>query len=96
VTGVAYVGGDPSKGAKVTVENRDKLVMPSVLEVRYDDGSTTRVALPVETWILRAETTVTLPAGRRIVSATVDPDHRLPDEDRANNTFTLPALATGK
>ncbi len=93
VTGVAYVGGDPSKGAKVTVENRDKLVMPSVLEVRYDNGRTVRVDLPVESWILRADATVTLPGGPRIVSATVDPDHKLPDEDRANNTFVLEAPA---
>jgi hypothetical protein len=89
VTGVAYLGGDPSKGAKVTVENRDKLVMPSVLEVRYENGSTTRVDLPVESWILRSDATVTLPGGPPIVSATVDPDHKLPDEDRANNTYTL-------
>ena len=85
VTGVSYVGGDPAKGATVAVETRDKLVLPSVVEVRYADGSSRRLPLPVETWIERAQTILTLPGGPAILSATVDPDHRLPDDDRSNN-----------
>ena len=86
VTGVSYVDNDPAKGARIAVETRDKLVLPSVVEVRYADGSVRRLPLPVETWIQRAQATLTLPGGSRIVSATVDPDHRLPDDDRSNNT----------
>ncbi|MGC1303166.1 MAG: hypothetical protein WA840_12415 [Caulobacteraceae bacterium] len=87
VTDVAYIDGDPAKGARIAVEARDKLVLPTVLEVRYDDGSVQRLPLPVETWIERGKTVLTLPGGRRIVSATIDPDHRLPDSDRSNNVF---------
>ena len=85
----AYVDGDPAKGATVMVESRDKLVMPSVLEVRYGDGHMTRIALPVETFIQRAKTTVSLPPGGPISTVTLDPDHRLPDYDRANNVISI-------
>ena len=87
VTGATYVDGDPAKGATVTVETLDKLVAPTVLEVRYVDGTQRRVALPVETWQLGGRAKISLAAGPRISSATLDPDHRLPDRDRGNNTF---------
>ena len=87
VTGVSYVGGDPAKGAKITVETLDKLVAPSTVEVRYADGATRRIALPVETWQLGGKAVLDAPGGPPIRTITVDPDHRLPDHDRANNSF---------
>jgi hypothetical protein len=89
ISNVAYVDGDPAKGAKVTVENLDKLVMPSVVEVRYADGSARRAPLPVETWELGGKAVINMAGGPAIVSATVDPDHKLPDEDRSNNSFSV-------
>ena len=89
VTGAAYTDGDPRKGASVTVETRDKLVAPSAVEVRYVDGTTRRVALPVETWLLGGTAVMHLDGGPPIVSVTVDPDQRLPDRDRSNNTFVI-------
>ena len=86
LSGLAYVDGDPAKGARVTVETRDRLVMPSVLQVRYADGREARLRLPVETWIQGAQTVVTLPGAGAISTVTVDPDHQLPDRDRSNNT----------
>ena len=87
VTGVTYVDGSPAKGAMITVENRDKLVMPSLVEVRYADGHVQRIALPVEAWMQSGKTVLKLVGGQAIVSATVDPDHKLPDRDRSNNVF---------
>ena len=46
VTAVAYIDGDPRKGASVTVETHDRLVAPSSVEIRYDDGATRRLPLP--------------------------------------------------
>jgi aminopeptidase N len=92
VTNIAYVGGDPAKGARITLETRDKLVMPAVLEVKYADGSTARLAVPVEVWMHGATAVVPAPGGKRIVSATIDPDHVLPDRDRSDDTaFAGPA-----
>jgi hypothetical protein len=92
VTDVAYIEGSPAKGALITVEILDKLVMPSLVEVRYADGHTQRIPLPVETWMQSGKTVLKLAGGSAIVSATVDPDHRLPDRDRSNNVFK-PAAA---
>jgi len=91
VESVAYVDGDPAKGAKVTVANRDKLVLPATLEVAYADGKTVDVAVPVETWMLRGRVVVELPGGAPILSATIDPHHLIPDRDRGNNQFSLAA-----
>ena len=93
VTGVAYVGDDPAKGAKVTIASLDKLVMPSVLEVRYVDGTTTRLNLPAETFILNGKHSVSVSGHGPIAQVTIDPDHVLPDKDRTNNSFVLPLPA---
>ena len=85
----AYTDGDPRKGASVTLETHDKLVAPSSVEVRYDDGTTRRLALPVETWLLGGKAVMHLDGGPPILSVTVDPDHRLPDRDRANDAFVM-------
>ena len=73
--------------AQVTLANRGKLVMPSVLEVVFKDGTKARVPVPVETWI--QQTVYTLKLGKQpITSATIDPDHALPDNDRSNNHWS--------
>ncbi len=87
VQGVTYIDGDPAKGARLTVANLDKLVMPSSVEVRYVDGRTVDIPLPVETWIQKSSAVVTVSGGGPIASVTVDAQHLIPDKDRSNNTF---------
>jgi hypothetical protein len=89
VTGVAYVDGDPAKGALVTVENRDQLVLPATLRITYRTGARKDLRLPVETWMQSGTKVVPLEGGPPIAEVTVDPDHRLPDKDRSNNTFVV-------
>jgi hypothetical protein len=89
VQNVAYIDGDPAKGARVTVANLDRMVMPCSLKVTYQDGRVLDVALPVETWIQKSVAVVSLPGGSPIKSATVDPKHLIPDKDRNNNVFTV-------
>jgi Peptidase family M1 domain len=74
-------------GEQVTLVNKGQLVLPATVEVRYTDGSTTRFRLPVETWESKAQTVW---AGEKAVaSVKVDPDHVLPDDDRANNEMSV-------
>ncbi|MDB5738630.1 MAG: hypothetical protein JWO65_2298 [Sphingomonas bacterium] len=75
----------PDGRTLVTVENRDPLVMPVTLRVDYADGGHEDVKLPAETWIRQSVSDVPFAAGRRVVAATLDPDHVLPDRDRSNN-----------
>jgi len=89
VTDVKYVAGEPSNGAQVTVQNLGRLVLPATLRVTYRSGEKREVRIPVETWMQGGTHTFTLDGGGAIAEATVDPDHRLPDRDRANNSFKV-------
>jgi len=61
------------------------LVLPTPGEVRFKDGTKTRVTLPVETWLSKGTYTWTLENKTPIAEVVVDPDHVLPDDDRSNN-----------
>ena len=73
----------------LTVGQERGLVFPTEIEVTFGDGSTGRVGVPVEGFARDAEVTVRLATdGRPVTSARLDPDHLLPDVDRANDTAT--------
>ncbi|HEX9198010.1 MAG TPA: M1 family metallopeptidase [Acidobacteriaceae bacterium] len=90
VEGASYVGGDAKNGLTVTVVNKRPLVLPATLEVTYSDGSKERMRIPAEAWLSKGTANFTFQTGKTAVAATVDPDHVLPDDDRANNTFRMP------
>jgi hypothetical protein len=87
ITGVTPAKGGWQNGATITLENRDAMVFPLTLDVRYEGGRTVRVRVPVEAWMRRTGAFVPLTGTRPIVSVTADPDHALPDRDRANNSW---------
>lgn len=87
VTSVKPLKNDWKNGATVTLENRDPMVFPVTLEVRYEGGRVVRVQVPVEAWMRATAATVPLSSSKQIVSVTADPDHVLPDRDRANNLW---------
>jgi Peptidase family M1 domain len=89
VTDVSYVDGDFHKGAKVTVANLEKLVMPSTLEVTWADGHSQRIRIPVETWQQHTSFVVPVPGSQPVKSAVIDPDHVIPDGNRSNNVFVV-------
>ncbi len=78
------------------METRDKLVAPTSVEVRYADGTIKRIKLAVETWQLGAKAVLSLGGGPAITSVTIDPDHRLPDRDRSNNSFQVTPAAAAR
>ena len=89
VQNVTAVDGDWHKGAWVTVANLDKLVMPATLEVVYTDGSKQDIRVPVETWMQHRSYDIRVDGDKAVKSATIDPNHAIPDVDRGNNTFTV-------
>jgi peptidase M1-like protein len=89
VTAVTYEAGDPGKGASVTVENLGKLALPATLRVTYRNGTRKDLRIPVETWMQTGKHAFGLDGGPAIAEVTVDPDHRLPDVDRGNNSFVV-------
>jgi hypothetical protein len=89
VKSVTYENGDPAKGALLTFQNLDRLVLPANVEIVFKDGTRRRMRLPAETWILKSVATLRLDSTKPIASVAVDPDHVLPDKDRTNNVLAL-------
>jgi hypothetical protein len=87
VRDVKYVGGDASKGALITIDNLDKLVMPTILEIKTVSGKTERVKLPVEIWERNNTFVFKYPSTEEIQSVTYDPDKVLPDYNPDNNVW---------
>lgn len=88
--GVTYAS---DTSAVISVECIEQCPMPVTIEVKETNGQRKRVKLPVEVWqggpLWRFR--YSLPAGTKIESVTVDPDHRLPDVNSTNNTWKQPA-----
>jgi hypothetical protein len=73
-------------GATMTIVNRQQLVLPATVEVKFKDGTSERFRLPWETWLNKGEYLWSSGDKKPIASVTIDPDHKLPDDDRSNNT----------
>jgi hypothetical protein len=89
VGGASYVDNDPAKGATVNLVSKQKLVMPATLRVDFADGSHRDLRVPVEAWRQSGTPKITLDTGKRIAKLELDPDHKLPDADRSNNSYTM-------
>ena len=90
VTGITPFPNDAAfKGALVTVQSLDKMVLPVTLRVTFADGTSRDMRLPAETWIRQASTRVPVISNSPIVRAELDPDHKIPDKDRSNNQFAV-------
>jgi aminopeptidase N len=81
------VSMDTSGHAAVVIVNRGTMTMPAELSLRFADGSSETVRLPVEMWNLGPRFTYRVPVRKVVVAATVDPRSVLPDQDRANNSW---------
>ena len=79
-----------SKGVDVTVANLRPLVLPTTLQVTYKDGTHDRIRIPVEAWLTKGSANFTFHGDKPVTTVILDPDHVLPDDDRTNNTFTMP------
>jgi len=73
------------EGDHLTLANKGQLVLPATVEVQFTDGSKSRFRVPVEAWESKGELAWT--GEKPIASATIDPDHVLPDDDRSNNSL---------
>ncbi|HNP54976.1 MAG TPA: M1 family aminopeptidase, partial [Ferruginibacter sp.] len=87
VQSVEYVDRDFSKGAKVSLLNKEKMAMPLTLQYETISGKTEKLQLPVEIWNNTAIHTVLLPTKEPLRSVVIDPDGLLPDMNRSNNKW---------
>jgi hypothetical protein len=87
VKGVQYEKDKPENGASITIENLDQMVMPVDVLVKESNGKQQRFKLPVEVWQRGAQWTFHVPTTSKITEVTLDPDKKLPDVNRANNSL---------
>jgi hypothetical protein len=90
VDGVAYVDGDPAKGALVTVNNRGQLVLPATMRITFKDGTTRDLSLPAEAWIQSGSHSFAVDSQQPIAGVVIDPDQLLPQRNRADGVWPTP------
>ncbi len=87
ITDVKYVNGDSTKGALVTIENKDKMVMPIYLQYETISGKTVMIKIPVEVWQNGNKWIERLNTTENLKSVTIDPEHVFPDTNIDNNSW---------
>jgi len=85
VTGVSYVDDDPTKGALITIKNKEQLPMPVSAAIEQLTGPAIHVQLPVEIWQRGDSWTFKVNSTSKLKSVQLDPKALLPDLDRSNN-----------
>ncbi len=91
ITNVKYVNNDAAQGAMISISNLEKMAMPVTMEVKYKDGTTQAVNLPVDVWRRNTEWTFKAPTTKEITSVSLDPRGNLPDVNLSNNVFKMDA-----
>ena len=88
ITDVKYIDNDPSKGARITIDNKEKMILPVIVKVVEHGGHTATIQLPVEIWQRGGSWTFAYPSRNTIDKVILDPEHVLPDVDRKNNEWS--------
>ena len=89
---VKYIKENPANGADITLENAEKMVMPVTVLVKETNGKEHRIDLPVEVWQRGAEWRFFVPVTSEIKEVILDPDKKLPDWNRENNSWKKKAF----
>ena len=70
----------------ISLQNKGGLILPTVIEITFTNGSKMRRAIPAEAWSLSNTFMTTIPTGDKTVrTVKIDPDGLTPDEDRSND-----------
>lgn len=88
IKNVSYVNGDFKKGVQVTVENLGQMPMPTTVQVKFKDGTSKTVKIPVEVWKRNTEWTFVIDSNKEVNEVKLDPDSVVPDVNLKNNSLT--------
>jgi Peptidase family M1 domain len=92
VKNVTYTDNKPENGGIITLENLEKMPMPVTILIKEANGKEHKINLPVEIWQRGSEWTFNVPTTSEITDVQLDPDKKLPDWNRANNTWKKKAF----
>jgi len=87
IQSVTYVNGDASKGAIITLVNKEKMAMPVIIKITQENGTVETLHLPVNVWQRGGVWKFKYPSTSAIKSVVLDPDRVLPDVDYSNNVW---------
>jgi hypothetical protein len=87
VTNISYIDNKPEAGGVITIENLDQMVMPVDVLVKESNGKEQRLHLPVEVWQRGPAWSFTVPTTSKITDVILDPDKKLLDMNRQNNSL---------
>jgi hypothetical protein len=87
IQSVTYIDNDVTKGAIITLVNKDKLAMPVELKITQENGTVETLHLPVNIWQRGGVWKFKYPSTSTIKSMELDPNHELPDSDLKNNVY---------
>jgi len=89
---VSYIDDNAEKGSEITIETLEKMVMPVTVLVKENNGKEHKIDLPVEIWQRGAEWRFTAPTTSEIKEVILDPDKKLPEWERSNNSWKKKAF----
>ncbi len=95
VKAIDYNDGDPAKGSLITIENLGEMALPVTAAIKEENGNTGIVKLPAEIWQRGGVWTFPYKSTSKITLVTLDPEHKLPDMDPENNSFSGARVAAG-
>jgi len=84
---VTQTGTRPETGVAITLQNLEKMAMPIPVIVKEANGKTHTLTVPVESWMRGSETTFYVYPTSKITEVIIDPDRKLPDLNRKNNSW---------
>lgn len=89
VKSARYVEGDFKKGILITVENIGQLPVPTTVQLKFKDGTSNNVKIPIEVWKRNTEWIFKVDSHKEINEVTLDPDSQIPDVNLKNNSLVL-------
>lgn len=87
ITKVDMSEQDEQLAVVVSLENREKMAMPVILEATTISGKKVRQVFPVEIWQSTGKHTVKMNVPEKIEKIVIDPEGALPDVDPKNNIW---------
>lgn len=92
VKSVNYIKDVATNGSEITIENLEKMVMPVTVLVKEANGKEHKLNLPVEVWQRGAEWKFAVPTTSEIKEVILDPEKKLPEWNRVNNSWKKKAF----
>lgn len=89
IADAAYTGNGYAQGMDVRLINKKQMAFPCTLELKFKNGNSRRMTIPVEAWNHRKEIRFHADLRSALEKITLDPDASLPDRNRTNNVLQM-------